>query len=164
MVHSVKQYLELRELFEAAISGIAETKLSHGVMFEVPGACLEAQDFFDYADFGRIGTNDLTQYLFAADRMNGGLEREGLFEYPALWILIENVTRAAASAGKPVSICGELVSNPKYIPRLLAAGISEISTCPQYIAGLRQAATRLLDSRESYCCSTTSGQYSFLAV
>lgn len=163
MVHSVNQYLKLRKIFETAISDIPDTKLSHGVMFEVPAACLEAQDFLEHADFGRIGTNDLTQYLFAVDRMNGNLEGDDLFEQPALWRLIENVARAGAITGKPVSICGELVSDPKYIARILVAGISEISTFPQYIAGLRQTARRLLESPEGSCCSA-SGQYSFLVV
>ncbi len=163
MVHSVKQYRALRELFDAAISDLADTDLVHGVMFEVPSACLEARELFEYADFGRIGTNDLAQYLFASDRMNGSLEPGELFDRPALWHVIDNVVCAADRAGKPVSMCGELVTHHQYIARMLAAGICEISTHPRYIAGLRQAASRLLDTPENYCCSA-SGQYSFLTV
>ena len=163
MVQSVGQYLELRKLFDAAIDDIADTSLVHGVMFEVPGACLEADTFFMHADFGRIGTNDLAQYLFACDRMNGSVGDDEIYDRPALWHLIDTVAQAANRAGKPVSMCGELVTNPAYISRILAAGISEISTYPQYISGLRQAATRLLETPESYCCSA-SGQYSFLEM
>lgn len=161
MVQSVRQYLELRELFDTAIEDIADADLSHGVMFEVPAACLEATEFYKHVDFGRIGTNDLTQYLFASDRMNGSLQRDDLYDEPALWHLIDTVAAAAYSAGKPVSMCGELVIYPRYIGRMLAAGISEISTSPQYISCLRQAANRLLVTPENYCCSE-NGQYSFL--
>lgn len=163
MVHSVNQFLQLREIFDAAIGSIPGTRLTHGVMFEVPSACLEARELFAHADFGRIGTNDLTQYLFAADRMNGTLKRDELFEQPALWKLIETVVRAAAATGKPLSICGELVAEPKYIGQLLRAGISEVSVCPHLIAKVRRAAARLLESPEGICCSE-NGQYSFLAV
>lgn len=163
MVHSVNQFLRLRELFTQAITDIPDSRLLHGVMFEVPSACLEAAEFFKHADFGRIGTNDLTQYLFAADRMNGSIGREDLFEQPALWQLIDAVVRAARTAGKSLSMCGELVTQPEYIGRILRAGISEISVCPQHIASLRRAAARLLESPEGICCSS-SGQYSFLAV
>lgn len=156
MVHSVRQFLKLREIFDAAISDIPNARLSHGVMFEVPSACLEAPAFFDHVDFGRIGTNDLTQYLYATDRMSGVIEQDELFEQPALWTLIETVSRAAAAAGKPLSLCGELAASPKFIGRILRAGIAEISVCPRYIATLREAARGILEGSASDWYSASS--------
>jgi phosphoenolpyruvate-protein kinase (PTS system EI component) len=140
MVHSLSQFLQLRELFDSAISDIPDTQLSHGVMFEVPSACMEARAFFDYVDFGRIGTNDLTQYLFAVDRTNSAIDQHELFDHPALWKLIEDISMAATKTGKPLSICGELAADPKYTHRLIETGITGISVCPRHITVLRQAA------------------------
>lgn len=141
VVQSLKQFLQLRELFDSVIGDIPGAQLSHGVMFEVPAACLEAQALFEHADFGRIGTNDLAQYLFAADRTNSTIDQYELYEEPALWRMIEQVTKAAADTGKPLSICGELATDPGYIRRLIDIGITEISACPRRIAALRLAAT-----------------------
>lgn len=140
MVHSVNQFLQLRTLFNAAIDDISNARLLHGAMFEVPAACIEAKTFFEHIDFGRIGTNDLTQYLFAADRTNSAIDQYELFEEPALWSLIEDTARAAADAGKPLSICGELAADPKYTRRIQQAGITEVSVSPHRITALRLAA------------------------
>lgn len=144
MVEGVEQFLALRQVFAEMTSDISTSNLLHGAMFEVPSACLEADDLFQHVAFGSIGTNDLTQYVFANDRMNAGTTHSEYFNRTALWQLIERVAAAANAANKPVSLCGELLAQPKYVERILAAGIGEVNARPAYIPGLRKVARTLL--------------------
>jgi phosphotransferase system enzyme I (PtsI) len=141
MIISVAQFVELRNLFDEAVADLQSVGLQHGVLFEVPAACLAAPQIMQVADFGCIGTNDLIQYLFAADRSCGDAGNKNGFETDTvLWELIEQLSRAAAQAGKPMAICGEVAGNPALTCRIIDAGISAISTSPALIAGVRRAA------------------------
>nr|MBS0019295.1 phosphoenolpyruvate--protein phosphotransferase [Gammaproteobacteria bacterium] len=140
MVSDPQQYTALRSLFQHAIADLPEARLYHGIMFEIPSACLQARELFDIIDFGCIGTNDLIQYLFAIDRADETADFERLFDSPVLWRLIAGLVRAAEAVGKPLSICGELAGEPRYTQRILDAGIKALSATPRRIAGVRRAA------------------------
>jgi phosphotransferase system enzyme I (PtsI) len=141
MIVDVGQFLELRTLFDQAVADLQPSGLQHGVLFEVPAACLAARQIMQVADFGCIGTNDLVQYLFAEDRVGGGVADHTCFETDALlWDLIQQLSRVARQAGKPMAICGELAGNPDLTCRILQAGIAAISTSPSRIAKVRRAA------------------------
>lgn len=141
MIVSLEQFLELRALFDQAVSDLHASRLQHGVLFEVPGACLTAGRIMQAADFGCIGTNDLIQYLFADDRSHSAAHDHTGFETDSvLWALMETLARAAAQADKPMSICGEVAGNPEFTARIMQAGIRAISASPTRIAGVRQAA------------------------
>jgi phosphotransferase system enzyme I (PtsI) len=141
MIVSVAQFRALRSLFEESIRGMPAAGLQHGVLFEVPAACLAATQIMEAADFGCIGTNDLIQYLFAVDRVGGDSTAHEHFENSGvLWELIADLSRAAARTGKPMAICGELAGNPGLTCRIMRCGISAISTSPTHVAGVRRAA------------------------
>jgi len=141
MIVDVGQFLELRALFDQAVADLQPHGLQHGVLFEVPAACLAARQIMQVADFGCIGTNDLVQYLFAEDRGGGGAAAHTCFETDALlWELIQQLSRVARQAGKPMAICGELAGNPDLTGRILQSGIAAISTSPSHIAKVRRAA------------------------
>ncbi len=140
MVAEPQQYSALRKLFQQATADLPETGLRHGVMFEVPSACLQAREFFDMVDFGCIGTNDLVQYLFAVDRGDVSVDFDRLFNSSLLWQVIADLVRAAESAGKPLSICGELAGDPRYTRRIVEVGIKALSVTPRRIASVRRAA------------------------
>jgi phosphoenolpyruvate-protein kinase (PTS system EI component) len=140
MVCDPLQYTALRSLFQQAIADLPEARLCHGIMFEIPSACLQAGELFDIVDFGCIGTNDLVQYLFAVDRGDETADFERLFDSPMLWRLIADLVTAAERVGKPLSICGELAGEPRYTQRILDAGIKTLSTTPRRIASVRRAA------------------------
>jgi len=141
MIVDVGQFLELRALFDQAVADLQPSGLQHGVLFEVPAACLAARQIMQVADFGCIGTNDLVQYLFAEDRGGGAVSGHTCFETDALlWELIQQLSQVARQAGKPMAICGELAGNPDLTCRILQAGIAAISTSPSRIAKVRQAA------------------------
>lgn len=141
MIVSVEQFAALRSLFAAAVADMQPVDLQHGVLFEVPAACLAAEQIMQVADFGCIGTNDLIQYLYGTDRRRSDAGAKTGFESDsALWTLIKTLARAARQAAKPMAICGEIAGNPALTARIIAAGITAISTSPAQIAEVRRAA------------------------
>lgn len=98
-----------------------------GVMIEVPAAALRIREILDAVDFVSIGTNDLAQYLFAADRMLGHLAEFNDPWQPALLDLIATVGKAGRELGKPVGICGEAASDPQLAGVHLGLGATSLS-------------------------------------
>ncbi|HUU93455.1 MAG TPA: putative PEP-binding protein, partial [Phycisphaerae bacterium] len=97
------------------------------------------------SDFASIGSNDLVQYLFAVDRNNEHVAADYSPDRPVFWRVVEDLVRAAREAGCPLSICGELASDPAYIGRLLSLGIRTVSVSPRLIPGVRQAVKETSD-------------------
>jgi phosphoenolpyruvate-protein kinase (PTS system EI component) len=141
MITSVDRFLELRNAFQEMIADVPSGRLLHGVLLEVPAACLQAAELLAAADFACIGTNDLVQYLFAADRNNKNVASDYLTDSPVLWSLLADIARAAGDAGKELTICGELAGDPENVERIVHAGISVVSVAPKRIPGVRRAAT-----------------------
>jgi phosphotransferase system enzyme I (PtsP) len=98
-----------------------------GVMIEVPSAVYEAKALAKRVDFFSVGSNDLTQYLLAVDRNNTRVA--GLYDalHPAVLHALTHIVEIAHAAHKPVSICGEMASDPLTIPLLLAMGFDALS-------------------------------------
>ncbi len=108
-----------------------------GMMVEVPAAALTAAAFAAEVDFFSIGTNDLTQYVLAAERGNelvAGLA-DGL--HPAVLRLIAEVTAAAEAAGTDVHVCGELAGDPDAVPLLVGLGVRELSVAPPFVPAVK---------------------------
>ena len=112
-----------------------------------------AEAFAPHVDFFSLGTNDLTQYVLAAERGNPGVADLGDALHPAVLRLIDRVARAAA-AGRPLAVCGEVAGDPAAIPVLLGLGVTELSMAPGRIAraklavrGVELAAARRLAAR-----------------
>ena len=104
-----------------------------GIMVEIPSAALNADELIDYVDFFSIGTNDLTQYTFAADRTNEGLSYlYRPLDAPVLK-LIKLTVDASHSRGKWTGVCGELAGDPDAIPVLVDLGVDELSMSPSKI-------------------------------
>jgi phosphotransferase system enzyme I (PtsI) len=98
-----------------------------GVMIEVPAAALRAHEVLAEVDFLSVGTNDLAQYTFAADRMEGALADLLNPWQPALLDLIARCADAGRAAGKPVGVCGEAAADPQLAPVLAGMGITSLS-------------------------------------
>src|SRR5438445_1270607 len=122
-------------------------RLQIGVMIEVPSAALMAETLAPEVDFFSLGTNDLTQYVFAADRTNPELAHLADSLHPALLRLIQMVVEAAHRHDKWVGVCGEMASDPSALALLIGLGVDELSLHPQLVASVK-ARVRGLDSRE----------------
>ena len=147
MIIDLNQFLKLREVFNEAIADLTPGRIRHGVMFEVPGACLQARELLQVAEFGSIGTNDLIQYLFAVDRNNEHVAPDYTPDRPVFWSLLGHIAEAAAETGRTVSVCGEVAMNTKFLPRLLDLGITSVSASPRFIPELRRAAKEYCHSK-----------------
>lgn len=108
-----------------------------GVMVEVPSAAILADHLVPHADFVSIGTNDLTQYVFAADRLLGTVAHLQDPWHPAVLRLIEAVGRAGAENGVPVGICGEAAADPSLAIVLVGLGATTLSMSSTSIADVR---------------------------
>jgi phosphotransferase system enzyme I (PtsI) len=113
-----------------------------GVMVEVPSAALLADRVLEVADFASIGTNDLTQYTMAADRLLGTVANLQDPWHPAVLQLIAHVGRAGAAAGKPVGICGEAAADPLLAVVLVGLGATTLSMSPSALADVRASLAR----------------------
>jgi len=139
MVIDIDQFRKLKKAFEEAVEDIPRGEIKHGLMFEVPSACLDADEILKEADFGSIGTNDLIQYLFAVDRDNEFVAYDHHPDRKVFWDLVRHVANAARKHHRPLSVCGELASHPEYARRLMREGIHAVSVAPRAITGLRIA-------------------------
>jgi phosphotransferase system enzyme I (PtsI) len=108
-----------------------------GVMVEVPAAALLAEAVLAEADFASIGTNDLAQYTYAADRQLGGLAAFQDPWQPALLALVARVGEAGRSLGKPVGVCGEAAGDPLLALVLAGLGMTSLSMAPAALAAVR---------------------------
>ncbi|MFH1475289.1 MAG: phosphoenolpyruvate--protein phosphotransferase [Chloroflexota bacterium] len=117
---------EARAVVVAAGHACAERMVT-GIMVEIPAAALLAPELARRVAFFSIGTNDLTQYLMAADRGNAALDRFQDALHPAVLRAIAGVVAGADAAGIPVAVCGELAGDPAGALVLVGLGIDELS-------------------------------------
>jgi phosphoenolpyruvate-protein phosphotransferase (PTS system enzyme I) len=108
-----------------------------GVMVEVPSSALLADRILARADFASIGTNDLTQYTLAADRLLGSVASFQDPWHPAVLRLVREVGAAGAALGKPVGICGEAAADPLLAVVLVGLGATTLSMAPTALADVR---------------------------
>jgi len=119
-----------------------------GAMVEVPSAAVMAQELAREVDFMSIGTNDLIQYSLAVDRSNDLVADLYRPTSPAVLRLVANVIEAGKAEGVPVSMCGEMASDPLMVPVLVGLGLEKFSMNPQAIPVVR-ALVRQLSFREA---------------
>ncbi|MFC0691700.1 phosphoenolpyruvate--protein phosphotransferase [Paraburkholderia humisilvae] len=115
---------------ELTTEGIAFGEPKLGIMIETPAAALTADLLAPEVDFFSIGTNDLTQYVMAADRANPHLASLYRSNHPAVLRAIGMVCEAAHRAGIEVAVCGEAAAQPDMIGRLIGLGVDELSMSP----------------------------------
>ncbi|MBD9435254.1 phosphoenolpyruvate--protein phosphotransferase [Pseudoxanthomonas sp. PXM03] len=145
MVSSREEILEVRRrLRRAALQlrkqglEIAE-QVDVGAMIEVPAAAIALHAFVDVVDFVSIGTNDLVQYLLAADRNNEALGELYSPLHPGVVRLLRHVISVGAEHKVPVAMCGEIAGDATLAPMLLALGLREFSLHPATLLELRKA-------------------------
>lgn len=153
MVTQPDELIAVRTLFKLARQELKREnidlpeKLALGAMIEVPAAAINVRALLEHADFLAIGTNDLAQYVLAADRGNDALENIYNPLQPALLRLLSHVISAGRRAGKPVSLCGEIGGDENFTALLLALGLCEFSMHPSRILHVRDRLATLDHAR-----------------
>ena len=120
-----------------------DEEMEVGIMIETPAAALFADHLAKKADFFSIGTNDLVQYTMAVDRGNEKVANLYRPAHPVIVMLINRIVQAAEKAGIWVSVCGEMASDPSFIPLLVGLGVQELSMSPVSLGMARRVIRRL---------------------
>lgn len=145
MVTTLAEFRQARGLLfaEAARVRPAPAKLAIGTMLEVPALFWQLPELLAEVDFISIGSNDLMQFVFAADRGTPSLaERYDFLSVPMLR-LIDGISRQAAEANVPLSLCGEAASRPLDAAVLLALGVTRLSMSASRLLAVKSVLTAL---------------------
>jgi len=145
-VTAVEEVRDARKILAEVVSGFSRidpAQIKVGAMIEVPSAALAADLLAPEVDFFTIGTNDLIQFCLAVDRTDDRVS--DLYEplHPAVLRLIRIVRRAAARHRIPVSLCGEMASDPALVGLLVGLGLTDFSMTPGAIPIVRQVIQEL---------------------
>lgn len=155
MVVSVHEMTRARQIYETVAKrlranghDIPDMLPPLGAMIEIPAAAVAADTLARECDFFAIGTNDLTQYTLAIDRTDDQVA--GLFDplHPSVLRLIRDVIRVAGECNIPVSVCGEMAGDPRYVPLFIGFGLRNLSMSTVNLLRVKQRLRRL-DTRNS---------------
>lgn len=139
----------LKEMLDKARTELRLEKLKFdehmevGIMVETPSAALFAEHLARKVDFFSIGTNDLVQYTMAVDRGNEKVATLYRPAHPVILMLINNIVKAADAAGIWVGVCGEMASDPRFIPLLVGLGVQELSMSTGALGAARRVVRSL---------------------
>lgn len=145
LVTTIGELREAKRIITEVKTEMADAGVDHnarlplGVMIEVPAAASMADTFAREVDFLSVGTNDLIQYLLAVDRANENVAHLYQPLHPAVLRTISNLVRAAAAAGIPLELCGEMAADPMQSIALIALGIRTLSLVPASIPLIKNA-------------------------
>jgi phosphoenolpyruvate-protein phosphotransferase len=145
MVSTIDELRQAKALLAQAAHelSIGDTGMEVGIMVEVPSAAVSADVLAREADFFSLGTNDLTQYLFAADRTNPDLHSLADSLHPALLRTVKQVVDAAHAQRRWVGVCGEMASDLSAVPLLVGLGVDELSVHPPLVARVKGSIRQL---------------------
>jgi fructose-specific PTS system IIA-like component len=150
MVASLDEARLARRLLDEARSeippGTVVGKAEFGIMVEVPAVAFAIDELAAEVDFFSIGTNDLCQYFFAADRGNASVARHYNVLSPAFMRLLKKIVDAAHAHGKWIGLCGEMGENVHALPLLVGMGLDEISLAAPRIPATKAALATLNSS------------------
>lgn len=133
MISSINEIKQTKEIISEIQKSLEERNISYcrelsiGIMIETPASAVMADAFAKHCDFFSIGTNDLVQYLMAADRGNAEVENVYNPYHPAVLRTINSVIKAGKNAGIEVSVCGDLAANTAFTKLLLGMGLEKFS-------------------------------------
>ncbi|WP_316858919.1 phosphoenolpyruvate--protein phosphotransferase [uncultured Cohaesibacter sp.] len=147
MISSLAEWRKAKALADEVRLALDAPVIPLGMMIEVPSAALMAEHFAKEADFFSVGTNDLTQYTLAMDRMNPDLLAPNDNYSPALLKMLAMTTRAATAEGKWVGVCGNLVAEPDFAKILIGLGVKELSVSPVNVPAVKEL-VRSIDRKD----------------
>lgn len=149
MITSLEELLEAKGWMATAKEQLTaeglpfNPRIPEGIMVEVPSAALLSDLLAPHCDFFSIGSNDLAQYILAADRDGESLSQFGSYLHPAVLRTIRMVLDSAAQADLPCSLCGEMAKDPLATPLLLGMGLTSFAVTPTAVPRLKRDISRL---------------------
>lgn len=149
MISSIEELREAKAFLEAAKRELREEGVAFdegvlvGIMVEIPSVAAAAQLYADETDFFSIGTNDLTQYTLAVDRMSEQIAPLYDSFNPGVMALLANTIKAGVAEQKMVGMCGEMAGNPYMVPFLVGLGMTELSMSPSKIPLIKRLLSKI---------------------
>ena len=144
MVTEVDEVRQARRMLDAASQEARMTgRIPLGVMVETPAAAVLAGSIAAEADFLSVGTNDLTQYVLAADRGNSAVSGRADALHPAVLRLIRQAAEGAREHGRWIGVCGGLASDPVAAAILIGLGVTELSVAPSAVPAIKAVVRHL---------------------
>ena len=137
MISTLDELTKAKAITEEVRLEMGADPVEIGIMIEVPSAVMMAEDFAREVDFFSIGTNDLTQYTLAMDRLHPVLAKQADGLHPAVLRMIDQTVRGAKAAGKWVGACGGIAGDPRGVVILTGLGVSELSVSIPSIAAVK---------------------------
>ena len=150
VVTDISEVREVRRIFQEERENLVEKgvivsdNIQIGSMIEVPSTAILSNIFAKESDFLSIGTNDLSQYLLAADRNNYNMSYLYNQFHPSLFILLKQIITSANFHKKHVSICGEIAADIRFTKLLIGLGIRNFSISPNNILPIKEEITKIV--------------------
>jgi phosphoenolpyruvate-protein phosphotransferase len=162
MIATVEELLAAKAIAEEIRKEMNANLIEIGIMIEVPSAVLMAPELARHADFFSVGTNDLTQYVLAMDRLHPSLSRQADALHPAVLRMIDLTVKAAKSAGIWVGVCGGIAGDPKGAAILTGLGVTELSMSIPSVAAVKAKVRKMSYTesialaKQALACSTAA--------
>jgi phosphotransferase system enzyme I (PtsP) len=156
MIGSLEELRAARAAVREAVQSLRADGLPHcdapqlGMMVELPSVVALMDEFAREVDFFSIGTNDFVQYMLAVDRGNQDVAFYYRYAHPAVLRAIEQIVRVSLRHRKPVTLCGEMAHELRFVTFLLGIGVRSFSVAPYHLFALQQAieTVDLMEARE----------------
>jgi phosphoenolpyruvate-protein phosphotransferase len=148
MVSTLEEVQRVKRLVQRTQAALRKANIAYGedvpfgVMLEVPAAALCIDDLLEEVDFISIGSNDLIQYVMAADRDNPRVAHLCEPFNPAVMRLLAQIIKACNERGKPVTLCGEMAGRPRCFLPLFGFGLRRLSMSPAFVPPLKELVRR----------------------
>ena len=149
MIISVDEVRQIKSIVEKVKKDLSDENITFapdieiGIMIETPASVMLSDLLAKEVDFFSIGTNDLTQYTLAVDRMNHTISKLFDSRHPAVLRMIEKTAESAKNAGIWVGICGESAADTSLTEFYVKIGVSELSVTPSAVLELRKAVQQI---------------------
>ena len=127
MISTIEDFVKSKSIIVEIANNLNQEVPEVGIMIETPSSTILVEDFSHYVDFFSVGTNDLTQYIMAADRGNPNLLEYQDSLHPAILRVLENIFTIGEKSNKEVSVCGEMASDPVAAIALYILGLRKFS-------------------------------------
>lgn len=144
MVSTLEEVVKLKKMVDKTMVKLSRQKIPFrddpqlGVMLEVPAAVLALRSLLKEVDFVSIGSNDLIQYVMAADRDNPKVAHLCEPFNPPVLRLLEYVLRVCHAEGRPVTLCGEMAGRPRCVLPLMGMGLRRLSMSPAFVPTIKE--------------------------